>query len=165
MTKITDAARQWLATLLLEKPIYLAWGEGLPTWDNDDKTTEVLEGLTGLENEIARRRIAITGYVVPDSNGDIQTPDGNYRLSAEPTNFLYFKCVFDFADDTAATIRELGIFIDGSVDDSLPAGQQYFTPEQVTEPGVLFGAARFSDDIVRNATTRHIFEFVLPILS
>ena len=158
---LQEAGKQALAIALKSTPMHIAWGNGLPAWD----TTPAPEptDATALVAEVGRRRVTSVQFAQPDADGDISMPGGErYRLSTEPTAWLFVHTVFDFADATGETIREVGLFIGGSTDSALPPGQAYFLPAQVTAPGRLYMLYR-SERIVRNGSTYQAFDYILPM--
>lgn len=146
---------EWLS----QQPLHLAWGAGLPAWDAVPSAEPV--DATALEAELGRRTVTEVGFVVPDELGQIETPQGNYVLSDEPTRWLYVRTVFAFDEEPEARIRELGLFVGTQVQAGLPAGQRYFTPAQVTNPGRLYLLDR-GQNLLRNGNVRAAFEYVLP---
>ncbi len=147
------------AELIAAQPLYLAWGTGDPAWDDVPETEPV--DATALVTEIGRRLATQVGFVLPDTGGAIETPQGNFALAATPTRYLYVRTVFGFADAESAHIRELGLFIGSAPVASLPAGQRYFTPEQIATPGRLLLLDR-SQNFQRNGSVRPAFEYVMP---
>ena len=153
------AGRIAKAMLVAAQPIHIAWGTGLPAWDAnpDPEPTNA----TALVNEIGRRTATQVGFVTPDEAGTIETPQGNFTLSETPTRYLYVRVVFAFDDAPDAHIRELGIFIGSEPIVGLPAGQRYFTPAQIANPGKLDLLDR-SQNFQRNGAVRPAFEYILP---
>lgn len=115
---------------------------------------------TALLDEIARRTVDECYFVSPDPDGEISLSTGRYRISATPTPHLFIRTKFDFTDALGATIREQAVFVGSEINPSLPPGQRYFTPDQVLSPGTLL-LIEHTVPIVRQASTRDTFEFVL----
>lgn len=151
--------RVLLAQLVSGQPIHVAWGEGLAAWDAAPEPEPV--NASALLAEIGRRTATEVGFVEPDPNGPIETPQGNFKPSATPTRWLYIRVVFAFDEAPAARIRELGVFIGTQLQAGLPAGQRYFTPDQIANPGKLYLLDR-SQQFDRNGAVRPAFEYVLP---
>lgn len=147
------------AELVAAQPIHIAWGTGNPAWDAAPEPEPI--NVSGLVAEIGRRTATQVGFVVPDEHGSIETPQGNFSLSPTPTRWLYVRVVFAFGDAPDAHIRELGVFIGTQPVDGLPAGQRYFTPDQIANPGRLYLLDR-SQNFERSGTVRAAFEYVLP---
>lgn len=161
MAVLQDRGRALLARLIAEQSIYLAWGRGLPAWDGAAEPEPTTAA--ALVDEIGRRRATAVQYVLPDAAGEVELPDGSrYTVSSEPTKWLLLRWTFDYADAAGETVRELGVFISGTVVAGLPPGQRYFTPDQVATPGELYTLERFAG-WVRNPNTRQVQEVVLPI--
>lgn len=147
------------AELVAAQPFHIAWGTGDPAWDQESEPEPT--NVRTLVNELGRRQAKQVAFVNPDPAGTIETPQGNFSLSAEPTRYLYVSVVFDFDEEPTARIRELGVFISCETDPALPAGQKYFTPDQVTAPGRLVLLDR-SQNFPRNGSVRPAFEYVFP---
>lgn len=115
---------------------------------------------TGLLNEVGRRTVDEVLFCVPDENGDLITPTGRFTASNEPTNNLHLRFTFDFEDSPTETIRELGIMVGTEMIDGLPAGQRYFSPAEIANPGILL-VLEHSVPLVRTVATRETFSFVV----
>lgn len=160
MAVLQDRGRIALASAIAAQPLYLAWGRGLPAWDAE--TPPEPTTATALVDEIGRRLITAVQYVVPHADGEIELPDGTrYTASAQPSKWVHARWTFDYTDAAGETVRELGVFIGGTLAAGLPAGQRYFTPEQVVDGGELYTLERF-EAFNRSASTRQVQEFVLP---
>jgi hypothetical protein len=147
------------AELVAAQPIHIAWGTGNPAWDAAPEPEP--NNATALVAEIGRRAATQVAFVNPDPAGAIETPQGNFSLSETPTRHLYVRVVFAFNEASDARIRELGVFIDTQVADGLPAGQRYFTPDQIVQPGRLYLLDR-SQNFQRNGAVRPAFDYVFP---
>ena len=86
-----------------------------------------------------------------------------YKISEAPTPYLYVRTNFNFEDASNAVIREIGVFLDSVPADGLPEGQQYFTVDQISDPGLLLAAQIITPSIQRSPNVRQTVEFVLPI--
>lgn len=160
MAILTLTGRTAIAASLKEQQFHLAWGEGLAAWDMNPEP-EPLEA-SGLVLEIGRRAATQVAFCVPDEGGDIIIPSGRYRVVDYPTANIYTRFNFDFQDSPTAVIREVGIFVGTQVDPSLPAGQRYYLPNQVQNPGYLLVLERF-EKFTRSTAVRQAFEFVTTI--
>ena len=160
MAVLTTSGRTALAIALQSSPLYLAWGSGSAAWD----TTPIAEPVsaTGLVAELGRRVATTVQYVAADPNGSIIVPTGTFSPSGTPTNSLYLTFAFDYADASASVVREIGVFTGTVLQSGLPAGQTYFTPAQLSSPGILY-SLQYLAAIVRSANTRQSFEFVLTL--
>ena len=160
MAVLQDRGRIALASAIAAQSLYLAWGRGLPEWDAE--TPPEPTTATTLVDEIGRRLITAVQYVVPHAEGEIELPDGTrYTASAQPSKWVHARWTFDYADAAGEKVRELGVFIGGTLVAGLPAGQRYFTAAQVVAPGELYTLERF-EAFTRSASTRQVQEFVLP---
>lgn len=120
-------------------------------------------GETALVNEVGRRIASSLEFVVPDDDGNISTPGGQrWTISTTATRYLYCNVLFDYLEAATETIREVGIFVDGTRKAGVPEGQLYLTPDQVAEPGYLLLLDRFAGK-VRSPSERQGFSYVLVI--
>ena len=158
MAILTNSGRVAMAQSVKAQPIHMAWGSGDPTWD----TTPVPESISAsaLLSEVGRRKATYVAYCEPDAAGEIIVPTGRFKETATPTKHLYMRFGFDFTDAPTSTIRELAVFVGTLTNPSLPAGQMYFTPAQVTDPGLLL-VIEHIPKFDRSAAVRQTFEFVV----
>src|SRR6476659_5814698 len=100
MPILTKSGRVVIAESIQLRPVHIAWGTGDNAW-----TTPPAENANAvaLLNEVGRR-VAVASFVTPDVNGDIVLPEGSFVLSATPTNYLYVKTKFTFADASSDVI-------------------------------------------------------------
>jgi hypothetical protein len=174
MAILTQSGRAAIAASLAERPIHLAWGTGDPEWDAAGEQDGEVETVTAtaLSNEIGRRKITSWQFVVPDDeNGtitvnDVADPSIKKKFSPSPdntpTNHLFLVFKFDFDDAPAATIREIGIFINTVTNPELPAGQMYFEPDDIVDPGILLAVGHMPF-FNRQPSIRQTFEHVITI--
>jgi hypothetical protein len=155
---LTTSGRIAIATAIKARTAHLAWGSGDAAWGNTPP--EPPANATALLAEVGRRKATQVDYCAPDSGGAISVPEGKFSVSATPTNNLYFRFHFEFEEAVGSTIREQAIFLDTVAADGVPAGQFYLTPAQVAQPGTLLVIERRAP-IVRQITTRQLFEFVV----
>jgi hypothetical protein len=158
MAILTSSGRAAVAASIKAMPLHLAWGAGLPSWDAAPEPEPVLA--TALQSEIGRRELTQSLFCVPDPNGEVIVPTGRFSISNEPTNNLYLRFNFDFADAAASDIREVGVFVGTVVKPGLPAGQKYFTLAELAQRGQLLALERLPK-FTRNAAVRQTFEFVI----
>lgn len=160
MAVLTTPGRVAMAQAIKARPLFLAWGTGDEAWDDAPMGESI--AATALTAEIGRVAVSVTGYATPDELGIIEVPTGTFSLSESPTNHLYLRFDFGFADAADQVIREAGVFVDATVVDGLPAGQRYFEPDEVDDPGALLAIEHFPA-VVRSPLIRQQFEFVLTI--
>jgi hypothetical protein len=160
MAILTTSGRTALAAALANETLHLAWGSGNAAWDENPEV-EPIDAIA-LVNEVGRRKASLVTFCVEDEAGDIIVPTGRFQSQAEPSNNLYLRFSFDFSDAENSIIREAAIFSGTVVQAGLPAGQFYFTPGQVTDPGTLIALERFPA-ITRSGAVRQSFEFVLTL--
>jgi hypothetical protein len=168
---LTSSGRAAIAQSIAAQPIHFAWGSGDSTWDTTPQPENA--DATGLTNELGRRTATSVQFVTPSDTGDIIVPvfndsDGNtvskrFALSGDPTPHLYMRFNFDFTDAPASVIREIAIFVSTVVQQGLPAGQMYFTLEELSDPGNLLAIEHLSDSILRSPNSRQSFEFVFTV--
>lgn len=158
MSILAAAGRIAIAETIFAQPLHLAWGTGDNAWT---ATVPPVAGTeTALRAEVGRRRATLVQYVVPDAVGAIGLPEGNFSVSETPTRSLYIKTDFDFSEASGAAIREIGLFVRAVTQSGLPAGQEYFTPDQITSPGRLLHLKNFQP-IYRFPNNRERFEIVM----
>lgn len=138
--------------------IHMAWGTGDVSWGNSPPSPPT--AATALLAEVGRRQATEVSYCTPATGGSIVVPQGTFNVSATPTQNLYFRFFFDFADAVGQTIREQAIFLNTVRNTGVSAGLQYLAPGQISDPGRLIVLQRTSP-ILREATTRQLFEFVV----
>jgi hypothetical protein len=158
MPIIPQSGRVVIAESIAQRPIHVAWGTGDGAWITPPSEGS---GATGLMAEIGRRTATVVGYVNPDVNGDIiLSNSAKFTASATPTNFLHITASFDFADAPSAQIRETAVFVGTQVEANLPAGQMYFTPDEVVSPGRLLHIENI-EPIFRSPAVKEFFEYVI----
>jgi hypothetical protein len=163
MAILTTSGRTALAIAVAGQPLHLAWGTGDPNWDNSAESEPV--NATALLSEVGRRASPQLLFVYQDSGGALSLPSGRWAISGTPTNNLYMRFSFDYTDGSAATIRELGIFVGTVIKAeviSATPGKLYFPPTDIQSPGTLLALQRVPK-ILRSAATRQAFEFVLTM--
>ena len=167
---LQDAGRIALAAAIKAQPLHIAIGRGDAAWDSltpAQIAASVPTDATALVSEIGRR-LATVQFVVPDDTGDISVHDPvtdstqRYSLSAQPTHHLWLRAKFERAEGQGDHVREIAIFIGATPDPALPPGQQWFTPDQLVQPGQLYAMAR-TDRIFRDGVLGLNEETVLPI--
>lgn len=157
MPILTKSGRVVIAESVAARPLHLAWGTGDGAWStppSEDNNATALQALVGLRvaSEIA--------FVLPDIAGDIILPAGRFSRSIAPTNNLYVRTSFDFADASSSVIREVGIFSNTIMVGGLPGGQQYFSPANVLTDGRLLHLENITP-IYRSPAIRESFEVVI----
>jgi hypothetical protein len=150
------------AILLQQGTMFLAWGTGDADWDDDIEAYPVADNMTGLVAEIGRRKLTFGCFATPDDTGELITPAGNFTESPTPTPYLFTRFSFDMVDAPSATIREVGLYLFCTVTAGLPAGQKYFTPQQLDDPGMLVAVERFVG-FSRTPDAVQSFGFVIPL--
>ena len=173
LATLTHSGRAAIALSISERPLHIAWGSGDASWDSPGAALPSLLTATSLVNEIGRRTPGIIGFVEPDEAGDIVIPisaggegvfqEARYRSVHGPTPFLYVRAHYNYSDASNAVIREMGVFLNTRFVEGLPPGQQYFTPGEIADPGLLLAAQIILPCINRSPSVRQTVEFVLPI--
>ncbi|MGE4335652.1 MAG: hypothetical protein AB7E55_06725 [Pigmentiphaga sp.] len=160
MAVLAESGRLAAVSTLLEQPLHLAWGTGCPEWDTAPVTPSV--DTTALVNEVGRRQATQAAYCRPDPQGEIRVPEGRFALSPEPTNHLFMRFLFDYADAPTATIREIAVFVGAVAKAGVPEGKAYLLPSEIEHPGMLLTVERISP-LPRNKFIRHQFEQVVEV--
>lgn len=139
-----DDGRAFLAQQIHDaSEIHLAWGSGDPSWSSGPPDPSPTA--TALTAEVGRRRATEVEYVVPDGAGSIDLGDlGTYTISLTPTRYVYMRFTFDLVDGVGEDIREVGVFLNSTIDGAVPPGQDYVVPAEVTDGGTLFSLAHLS---------------------
>lgn len=160
MPSLQNDGRIGETEIFINLPIYFGWGRGLPEWDEIWQPEPV--DSTALVDEVGRRLATQVQYVVPDDSGEIELPEGRYRVSQVPTRWAHVRVVFDYEDAAGETIREVAIFYGTEINDGLPEGQRYFSPEQIKKSGRVKVLHHLEQKIVRQGGVRQTFEYILP---
>lgn len=158
MAIITNSGRSAMAAAIKNSPLHVAWGTGNETWDNTDNRES--RHATELTAEIGRVKVKTVGFCTPDDAGDIVMQGARFMSSPTPTPNLHIKADFDFSDGLGQTIRELGVFVGATVAKGLPKGQRYFTPDNLTDKGVLL-ALDYITPMERGVGSKVSFDFVI----
>jgi hypothetical protein len=161
---LTTAGRVSLVNDLKNMDLFLAWGTGQASWDDDD--APVFDaGASALVAELGRRRIMNKQFVVPNDNGDITVDGQKYSIYNGITQYLYLEVIFDVTEAPTDVIRELAVFRGVETQEGLPDGQMYFLPDQIVAQGTVLAGDNFAGDakITRNNTTHEKFYFVLTL--
>lgn len=158
MAILTTSGRIALATAIKDSTLHLAWGRGDVDWD----TTAPREprSATALTAELGRRKVNVVEYCTPQGDGDIVMLGARFAKSDTPTANLHLRTDFDFNDGLGETIRELGVFVGSRPRDGLPAGQTYFAPQELADPGILL-AIDYITAVQRGVGARIAFDFVI----
>lgn len=159
MAILTNSGRAAAAAAVKAQPIHMAWGTGLPAWDDAFVPEDVTA--TALVDEIGRRRVTQVQFCLPDAQGELVVPTGRFSVSATPTKYLYMRFSFDFTDAPANTIREVAVFLNTTAKASVPAGKDYLVPADIESPGILLALEHLTTKLVRSSAVRQQFEFVI----
>jgi hypothetical protein len=159
MATLPLSGRAAIANAISKRPIHIAWGSGDGAWLTPPAESS---SATALIAELGRRVATQFFYVVPDEAGAISVASGRYSASPgnAPTRHLYVTVDFDYAEASSAVVREVAIFSDTVVQSGLPGGQAYFTPGQITDPGLMLYIENLVP-IFRNPQTTENFSVVV----
>lgn len=160
MSIFVQSASAAIAKAVKVAGVWVAWGEGNPSWDEVSMPEAV--NATALYDELGRRRAQVIEFVSIDPGGDISVPQGNYSISPTPTDTLYIRCAFADTDAVGQFVREAGVFIGTVPVTGLPVGTEYFTPNQIDQPGVLLMLEHFAK-ITRTSEFSVALEFVMTL--
>ncbi len=161
---LTTEFKKHIAKQIINSDLMLAWGTGDLNWRDEDFSAQSQADANELVNEIGRRLLLIKSFAVADDNGEIQLPHGCFSATTTESDTVYLRCLFEYEDEPTAVIREYGVFANAKTANNLPAGQQYFTPAQVTEKGQMISYSRLRTPIYRTADTRQTVEIIIPIM-
>lgn len=163
MAILTTSGRAAVAASIKNETLYLAWGNGLSSWDAltpDEYAPSA--GDNDLQAEVGRRLVEVCQYCISDASGDIVFPgDDRYLVSITPTGKLYVKVLFDFGDASDQDIRETALF-QGTIPATGHETDKYLAPADIADKGILLTLDRIPK-ITRNTNNREIFEFILTI--
>lgn len=155
---LSDGGRAAVATAMKANVFLLAIGHGLTAWDAvpEDPANDI----TALDDLIAWHRPRAVEFVVADVAGIWTTPDGGpWTVSIAPSQHLMFRFKLDFADLNGEAMREVAVHLGAVVDPGVPGGQFLLDPGDVTDPGTLFLADRFSV-VTPNGSVEQTFLYV-----
>lgn len=158
MALFPNSGRIVSAESIAARPLFVAWGLGNSAW-----TSPPVESVlaTALISEIGRRLVQDISYVVPNVDGSIITPSGNYSASGTPTNHLMISATFQFADAPSSVIREVGVFVGAVINPAeTDVGQLYFVPSEMTSNGRLLQIQNVAP-IFRSPAIRETFSFII----
>jgi hypothetical protein len=158
MAILTHSGRAALAQAVKNQAMHVAWGTGDEAWDLDPVPEDTTQ--EALTNEVGRRIVEEVFFCEPADQGELEASNGRFTLSETPTRNLFVKVLYDFSDGSGYTIRELGLFINSKTDSELPPGQEYFLPNQVTDPGILL-LLEHEPAMIRTPVVRESFSFVV----
>ncbi len=158
MATLTNSGRIAMAKAIKDLPIFMCWGEGATGWTDTVPDEDI--AATALSNAVGYRIATSVQYCTPVTDGTISIPSGTFDVSAEPTNHLYIRFQFDFADAQGSTIREVGVTTGTTVNADLPAGQTYFETTQIENPGDML-LLENRRPIYRETGVKETFEFVV----
>jgi hypothetical protein len=155
---LTTSGRTGIAAAIKTRTAHLAWGSGDPAWTSTPPDPPA--NTSSLLAEVGRRKALQVEFCTPDPAGAVVVPEGTFTITTTPTNNLYYRFYFDFADGAGSTIREMAIYIDTVAVAGVPIGQFYLLPAQVAQPGFLLVAERRAP-LVREAYSRPMLEYVV----
>lgn len=159
MAILTSSGRSAAAAAIKERSIHMAWGGGSPLWDVKPESESA--DAVALTDEVGRRRVTSAQFCLPDPQGELVVPTGRFTVSAVPTKYLYLRFSFDFADAPASTIREVAVFSGTTPTVETPVGQDYIIPSEILDPGLLLVIEHLDEKMIRSASVRQQFEFVI----
>ncbi|EDL8065176.1 hypothetical protein CTA21_23955 [Salmonella enterica] len=162
MAILVESGRAAVATAILGQPLHLAWGSGDVSWDANTLPPTPTTGSTALVSEIGRRVVTQTQYCVPQSGGEIIVSQGQFTATPNntPSKYIYLRFSYDFPDAAASTIRELGIFVGGTMNGAGVNGYWDTTRNLPTNPGQLLVLENIQK-LVRSQQVKQQFEFVI----
>ena len=159
MATLPMSGRAAIASAISKLPLHIAWGSGDGAWLVPPPESSTA---TSLIAELGRRTATQWLFVVPAAVGSISVSSGKYNPSPgnAPTRHLFVSVDFDYTEAGSSVVREVAIFSDTVVQAGLPPGKAYFTPGEVTNPGLMV----YSENLVpifRNPQTTENFSVVI----
>lgn len=92
---------------------FAAWGSGDGAWGSTPPAID--DTVTALTARLGMFPCTVE-YGVADAEGEVELFSGEkFNISEDPTDTLLFLAGYDFADEVAATIRELCVYINPTV--------------------------------------------------
>ena len=158
MAILTQSGRTALAEFVASQAIFIGWGRGDISWGDNPPDEQVIS--TTLLDAFGYRKASRIKFCQPDTNGEIEVPTGKFTLTETPTNHVYLEFNFDFDNGLGETIREVAVMVGSEAKAELPAGQYYFTPQQLESIGRLM-LLEHRKPLFRDQGVRETFEFVL----
>lgn len=163
MATLTDSGRAALAEALKGENLYLGLSSGKVTWDSADTFEAETRALTDITNAICFVKITDKQFVSSNNQGSIILPQGRFEISNVATPNLYLKASLNFTEATTAVIREVAVFKDIVLNNTVTEGQTFFDTSHVTSHGQLVFIDRQTSPINRSAGRRETFEFVITL--
>ena len=74
LATLTKTGRAAIAAAIANEKLYLAWGSGNTSWDEEGATLPSLVNATALTAEVGRRIVSSVGFATPDDAGGIVIP-------------------------------------------------------------------------------------------
>lgn len=162
MAILTYTARVLIAKFLVTHPIHLAIGTGNASWDTKLEPPDYED--TKLIHEVGRIGLRRYVFVNDNEHGEIDLPGGrSYSESATPTRQIYCEFRLRYGEGVFVPIREVGLFVDTKIKSGLPSTQNYFTPDQIDDPGTLVTLEHLDDSETFTPTKTGTFGTVLSI--
>ena len=140
MAILTETGRASVAHYLSMQPLHMAWGNGSPDWDASPVPVE--PGTTQVVSEIGRMAATRVQFAMPDSQGEIELPEGRFSITGVPTKYLMLSFDFSYSHAVGQDIRDLGVFVGTTTKPDVPVGTEYLLPNQIQSPGMMLVAER-----------------------
>lgn len=163
MATLTDSGRAALVESLLNENLYVGLATGLETWDDPETFQAESREITDITNAICFIKINDKQFVSANEQGSIILPQGRFEISNTPTPNMYLKASLNFTEAPTAIIREVAVFKDIQLKESVLPGQIFFTTADVQSHGHLIFIDRQTTPINRSAGRRETFEFVITL--
>ncbi|ENQ1546132.1 hypothetical protein ACEOHC_003944 [Salmonella enterica] len=164
MAILVESGRAAVANAIRGQALHLAWGSGDVSWDVNTLPPTPTTGTTALTNEIGRRVVTQTQFCEPKSGGGIIVSGGQFAPTANngntPSKYLYLRFSYDFYDAATSDIRELGIFVGGTMAGAGTNGYWDTTQTPPADPGQLL-VLEHIQKLSRSQQVKQMFEFVI----
>jgi len=138
---LVTSGRVALAKLLNASKFLFALSRGNPSWDGMWATPNPPVppiNATGVLDLMGYARPTIQDFLTPDDAGVIiEEGGGKYSVSASPTRYARFKLSLEPGVYAGNTLREIGLFMNPTIDPSVPSSQYMIPANKVTLAGDL----------------------------
>ncbi|EJG5414282.1 hypothetical protein NAD41_000883 [Salmonella enterica] len=162
MAILVESGRAAVATAIVGQPLHLAWGSGDVVWDSSTLPPAPSTGATTLVAEVGRRVVTQTQYCTPKTGGEIIVSQGQFTATPNnaPSKYLYLRFAYDFMDAANVDIRELGVFVGGTMNGAGTNGYWDTSRTPPTNPGQLLVLENIQK-LHRSQQVKQQFEFVI----
>lgn len=138
---LVTSGRVALAKLLKASNFLFALSRGNPQWDALWETPNPPVppiNATDVLDLIGYSRPTLKQFLIPDDDGAIVDEGGaKYAVSETPTRYVQIKLSLEPGVYAGNTVREIGLFVNPTIDPSVPLSQYTIPADKVTSKGDL----------------------------